>query len=411
VDGHSVGLDALGREHPGGMRVRGGTGARRHILVDGCAHDRVGEGERSLAPDEVRSQQAVGGPRSSLDRQSGQMGDMAQLGFATQRGERLRHDQGIGSQTAQPPDDRAAHARGHELLHVLCTRAGGIERVTASGVDELAQVERVPSRCLMACLTERLVRFVSQHRPHDGPARAQAQRPQRDDDRPRALSADREFRGGSLMRSGGEQHHDVQSLQAVSEVGQPTKRRLVGPVGVVHRHEQGLTLGQVGAQPVQAVKARELVRPGARFARAGVDDRRRQHRCVLQHRRTLGSGEATDGGLEELADHSEGKVALELGATRHEHAHARARGPAASGGQEGGLSQPRGALDDHQYARTRTSTADRASEHREFCGSLEERVPAEGRQVCLHGVSRTSIKTRLWWSSLSALLDGDFSPH
>jgi hypothetical protein len=57
---------------------------------------------------------------------------------------------------------------------------------------------------------------------------------------------------------------------------------------------------------------------------------------------------APEQGLEELAHHPEGELALELGPAGGQRAHPRRLGPAPGLAQQPGLADPRRALDEHQ---------------------------------------------------------------
>jgi hypothetical protein len=121
-------------------------------------------------------------------------------------------------------------------------------------------------------------------------------------------------------------------------------------VRVVHGDEERRLLGDVGAEPVQAVQHGE--RAGAKAARirlagAQLEHRAGQGRGALERRRSSLAGRER---LEELAHHAERECPLELGAARPGDAHAALARRALGGQQQLGLADAAGTFDQQQRA-------------------------------------------------------------
>ena len=135
-----------------------------------------------------------------------------------------------------------------------------------------------------------------------------------------------------------------QALEPLDGVGQEAQRGHVAPVQVVHRDHQRLLGGQVRRQPVQAVQGGERgVGRRAVLARRGVQDLLGRGRGPGQQRRPR--SRVGHGGLEQLAHHAEGELALQLAAAGAEHPDPGAGRPLAQLGHQAALADAGAALD------------------------------------------------------------------
>ena len=112
-----------------------------------------------------------------------------------------------------------------------------------------------------------------------------------------------------LGRAGGGDQADREAVEAPRQVGEPAQRGEIGPVDVVHEHEQRPLLGKVGREPVQAVQRRAGVLLTAHAVQHRPRQRRRAGEVLFAHDR-----------LEQLPHDRERKLALELGPARAQHA-------------------------------------------------------------------------------------------
>jgi hypothetical protein len=112
-------------------------------------------------------------------------------------------------------------------------------------------------------------------------------------------------------------------MQARRQEGADAQRLLVGPLRVIEEEQQRPIGGQVGDQPVQAVRRRERI-AGVRGRVAGrLEQRLRQHGRALKQRRGLRLVRANHDRLEELAHAAIGEVLLELARQCRQDAEAR----------------------------------------------------------------------------------------
>ena len=159
------------------------------------------------------------------------------------------------------------------------------------------------------------------------------------------------------LGSRGHDEREWQILKPRHQEGQEAQRRRVGPVRVVDGDQQRRRGGEVRAQPVQAVQHRE--RAVQRLARSSPGRRARQaeqargfagrtlEEIVACRRRGVGQG-----GLEQLADHAEREVPLELASAGAQHARPRRLGRSPRRRDHGRLADARPTLDDDEAAVT-----------------------------------------------------------
>ena len=144
---------------------------------------------------------------------------------------------------------------------------------------------------------------------------------------------------------------------------------------VVHENAQRRPLGEVGADPVEAVEDRErrvLIRERGATAVGGA----RQPEQARGHpggagQQPLGAPAPQDR-IEELPDDAEGELALQLGAPGAEHPHARGVGGLPAGRQQGRLAHARRPLDDDQGAMPLARPGERPVDPREVVVALQE---------------------------------------
>jgi len=185
--------------------------------------------------------------------------------------------------------------------------------------------------------------------------------------------------GGDLLEAGqgiravrrlchppGKREGDRQPGQPVGQVEQEPQRRLIGPVQVIHGHQNRPRRAGVHRQPVQAVHHRERrLALRLRWRRADLvpetlqrdqrpPGRPGQQRLSLRY---PGPGQKR---LEQLSRHAEGKAALQLSATPGHHPHSRLARALPGRSQQHGLADPSRAGDE-QHA---TATGARGSHQR-----------------------------------------------
>jgi hypothetical protein len=193
---------------------------------------------------------------------------------------------------------------------------------------------------------------------------------------------------GLRLGARGDEQRDLQLLQAREEVGEEAQRGRVGPVGIVDAEHDEPVGGEVRAQPVEAVQDRER-RVGRRRRRLAVpqgagqtEHASGQPRRALQQIVALGGRGLMQHGLEELAHHAEGEVALELGPPGSQEPRRAVLCPQPGGGEHRRLADPRRALDDHAATRSRACRCDRRVDALKLSLALEEEVDPVRRRGC-----------------------------
>ena len=121
---------------------------------------------------------------------------------------------------------------------------------------------------------------------------------------------------------------------------------------VVDREQHRLLQSEVGRKPVEAVENREeCFAAGFVWHRGelrGVEERFREACRVGEQIRAEGGGRGGEQRLEELANDSVRKLALELAGAPNQHPHARRLGDQARRPEKAGLADTRASLDRHQ---------------------------------------------------------------
>ena len=156
--------------------------------------------------------------------------------------------------------------------------------------------------------------------------------------------------------------------------------------------EKERSLGrEVRAEPVEAVEDRERGIDGRRRRAVGVrrpgepEEAGRHSGAAVQQVGALELGCLGQQGLEELAHHAEGEVALELRPARAEHAHAALCGGGTCRGEQRGLADPGRPFDHEERPVARAGLGERRLDPRELLGPLEQEPDGlrqrEGGQV------------------------------
>jgi hypothetical protein len=170
-----------------------------------------------------------------------------------------------------------------------------------------------------------------------------------------------------LGRSQRRGHQHGRAVEPARQVGEEAQRRPVRPVQVVDREQQRLLGRDVEREPVEPVQRRE--RGGALLV-----GRER----LLEQRGGRGGGArepAADGdpGLEELAHDAVRELALELPGPRLEDLERRSRA-LAQAGEQPGLADAGGTLDQHEAA----AAGGRVRDERVELGELRVALEQEG---------------------------------
>jgi hypothetical protein len=142
------------------------------------------------------------------------------------------------------------------------------------------------------------------------------------------------------------------------------------------QHERPL-LGEVRAQPVEAVQRR---RQAHRDRGALEHERGREPGRAREVALPLGVVEAADRLLEELQGHPEGKVALQIPAAGAEHARPPARRERGRLSEQARLAEPAGGLHEDNAALARLGIAQRDVKSTELRFPLQQRARELGRR-------------------------------
>jgi hypothetical protein len=214
--------------------------------------------------------------------------------------------------------------------------------------EQLAQQQRVAGRCLQAGGGEGRGGIGSQRQGHEPADRRGAER--RGPDRARRGAGELVEQlelGPRLEGPLRDREHDREIGDPVGEVGKEAQRRRVGPVRIVdHEHERAVR-GQVDGQPVQPVE-RGVEALAARAQLGGVErleQRRGEAGGSGQRPLSLLGREPREQRLEELADHTEGEIALELATAGAGRGVAEPAGDGERLAQQAALADARRALD------------------------------------------------------------------
>ena len=184
--------------------------------------------------------------------------------------------------------------------------------------------------------------------------------------------------GAHLPRVGRHDERRVQLIEAREQEGQVTQGRGVCPVRVVDDHAKRTHSGQVRAQPVETVEDRER----GIDARRGRDTRRRCPWQPKESRGHAGSGLQQVGALElrrfgqrrleQLAYHSEGEIALQLGPPCPQHAHSAVCRSGPRRRKQRRLANASRPFDHHERAPSRASLGQRRLDARQLLAPFEE---------------------------------------
>ena len=363
VRGDPLGRRARVRQRRGRRRMARPALARREILVQRRAHDRVDEPEACVLDEDVGPDEVVRRAGGDLLAELGHAGRERQLGVVAQHGDRPRQLVRLRAERGEPVQDEPAHGRRADGLDLA--RGGGRRRDPGGvdGVQQLAQEQGVAARRRVTCAAELVRRVRAEALPCKADHRGLAERPRVQRDRGGARGHLPPHRAGLVDRwTPREEHRDRQPLDALREEGQEAQRVPVDPVAVVDQHEQRRLVGEVDDQPVQAVERLEaricallpvVAREQARRGTGGAGER---------------IGRSVEGRLEQLAHHAERERLLELRPRRLERRQTGVLGRRARRTRQLGLADPGRSLDQRERSRA--------------CARLREPV-ATGRKLAL----------------------------
>ena len=146
--------------------------------------------------------------------------------------------------------------------------------------------------------------------------------------------------------------------QARAQVGEPARRRRVGPLHVVDGQQQRALQREVRGQPVQAVQHLGGVALGEdRIGAQVAEDRLGRGGRASEQARALLGARADERGLEQLAYDGEGEVTLELAGVGDERGHPERRGDPPGLVEQRRLPHPGRSFDEHDPAFARTGGA------------------------------------------------------
>ena len=316
VRGHALGIGAGVAHEPRGAPVTACTHRGLDARVDGGAHDRVREGQSVSLLDQARGRQSVERIIRCRALQPGDRGELVSASAVAHECERLRQLTGTVGQGVKPLEHRAGERLRAQLGQVGRGGVVGFDAALAGPGEQRAHEQRRAAGGVAAGLAERLgglgVQLRTNERGHC--LRAERLELQAGGQRMRGQPPDQLALWPLLARARGRNDRHRQLVDPLGQVEQETQRRHIAPMGVVHSHQDGRPLGQVGGQPVQPVKPREVALVGiSRLVEQRPGERR-------------GSGErrpvaAADERLEHLERRTESEVGLELRAACAGHRH------------------------------------------------------------------------------------------
>ena len=321
--------------------------ARRQLVVDRVAHERVDEPERRVGPQDLRAGERARRGRDGRLVEAGQRRDRGQLGALAEHADGARDGGGVAGQPrragrARCSRRRAGRRRGPRRAASRRAprprpRAPAASWRSSSGLPPVASWQAAqnassapaPSRARTSAAAPGAL---------SGPGWSVSAAGSCDD-----LGQQRRV-GARLARPDGGGDQDRQPLQPPGEIGEEAQRRAVAPVQVVDREQQRPLAGEVGGEPEQAVERGE--RRDARLVGVGRAEHRRGGRGGTGER---GRAALRIGGepLEQLPDDAEAELALELASARGQDVE-RVAGIGAQLGEQPGLADPGRAADHHQ---------------------------------------------------------------
>ena len=360
------------------LGVRRGALAGRVQLVDGGPHDRVLELDPHARLEDPDRAQLVPGRDGALGRQPGELGDGALGGALAEHGGRTRERPGVVAEPAQAREHGAAHGLRPEPLHLGGPVGRRLQAALADLAQQRAQVEGVAAARRITGVGEGVVDRPVRHGVRELGRGGPRQRP-RADDRDRVVGGQHVVlldRPPLDPRPRADDHHGRERVDPVSQKRDEAQRRQVRPVRVVDGDQQRPVAGQPRREDVERV---QHVVVGVAVDRRAVRDREDgprgsggapeqaltvSRRGRLQHR------------LEQLADHAESEIALQLGAARRERPRAgcvrlRELGGSAHLLQERRLADAGDPLDEDRSTCARLRIGDCAPKQSQFVLALE----------------------------------------
>ena len=219
LDGGAGGVDDPGR--PAVIDRRRAAG---DAVVDGRAHERMGEAQRQPRSEDGVVRQLVGGRGGRPVLEARQRGRTVQVGARAEHGDRARERRGVAGQRGQARGQGARDRVGHEGRHRAGRAGVGHDAVAGQRARELAQQKRVAGARLVARGAEALVGAGAEDAAHDLGRAGCGERRQGDDGRP-GLGAEQGVAVGVGRPARHEQGHG-QALEPAGEVAQPVRRGL-----------------------------------------------------------------------------------------------------------------------------------------------------------------------------------------
>ena len=341
----------------------------RELVVDGVAHERVHEAQRRLGAQDLRAHERPRRAGHGRLVELGERGDDGQLGALAQHAHRARHRRGVRGEPGEAEQDGAGDGARADGAHGVEVRGVGTDALGLQRAQQLAQQQRVAARGVVAGVAEGRLGGLAQLRAHERadrrrPERARAQRQRRRV--VRDLGEQRGVRPGlaAAQRRGDEQRGAV---EPAGEVGEEAQGGAVAPVQVVDGEQERALGGEVEREPVEAVQDGELGALLPVGLRSAGEHGRRGRRGAGEH----GVGAGGHRRLEELAHDAPGELALELAGARGQHAQLVARA-GAEVGQQAGLADPRGALDQGEPAAAAARLGDQVLQRGGLTVALEQ---------------------------------------
>lgn len=154
------------RQQLGGVAMAKLAFSGEQVSVHGRGNQWVSESEWRLGAQDFRARQRCQRGRGLLLPEPRKRRDNSQLGAITQHRHRLRDHPRLGGQPPQPQQHRARHRPRPEVLDQAQVRRVRPHRLHRQRLQQLAQQQRVSSRCPLARCYERRLGRHSQSRLH-----------------------------------------------------------------------------------------------------------------------------------------------------------------------------------------------------------------------------------------------------
>ena len=311
-------LRSLAGQQSRRARVQLGALRAAHVLVDRGPDERMRERERLARREDRRARERIQHRPDLLAVDAGEAARADRRGVLAEHGDRAAQRERAG---IDAPD--AQQQRRRDPLRGEAAHRGGVGDARHAAValqllDRLDDQERVPAARLVQRAGDPVRARVAGELRDRGPAqraRPQHRRARLEHEGAQQIGVERR-----VAAAGREAERDRQPVEPRRQMEEETDRRRIGPVHVVHGHEQRRLLREVRDEPVEAVQD-GVGRPAAGVRRRGCEHRLGEpRRAIVQASALLGAG-AGQHRLEELAHHAEAEVALELPAAGAQDEH------------------------------------------------------------------------------------------